>query len=109
MKIKNRDIRMYVMAYNEASQERLEMKFSTLFKFQKNMKKISDINELINDTLREINEKYEDAASRQEEFEALGEVENDVDIQMIPLSEFDGVTCSNKFMAAIYFMIDEDK
>ena len=112
MKLTNREVRFRIINYNKVADEHVEMKCSTLYKFHRNIEKLNEVNEVINKTIREIEEKYNydpESQEIQKEFNELNDVENEVDIQMIPLSEFDGVTCSQQFMSAIFFMIDEDK
>ena len=48
MKLTNREVRFRIINYNKVADEHVEMKFSTLYKFHRNIEKLNEVNEVIN-------------------------------------------------------------
>ena len=118
MKIKNLDIRASIVGYSNASSKDLEIPFTTIYKIRKNMSKLEAASKPIDLTLKDIinkytetdnqgNTVYKDKTKLEEEIRKVEDIETEVEIDMIPISEFGDIKVSPAFMNAIYFMLKD--
>ena len=109
MKLKNKDMKFYIGTYAKATQDTsLDINILVLYKIRKNFQKIEDALKPYGDTVKEIVEKSKDNIEIAEGISKLGEVEVDVDIEKISITEFgDDVKTSPPFVNSIFFMLKD--
>ena len=110
MKLKNKDMKFYIGTYAKAAQDMSpDINILVLYKIRKNFQKIEDALKPYGDTVREIAEKNgNDLVKIKADLDQLGEVEVDVDIEKISITEFgDDVKTSPPFVNSIFFMLED--
>lgn len=104
----------------EATKE-LSLPIKTMFFLQKNLKKIVEAGREIEDARKLILEKYgtldqekgiytfDDVEEVNKEIQSLFEIVQDIELYIIPLSDFGDINVSAQQMEMLFFMIDDEE
>lgn len=110
MKLTNGQIHNYYVNYNNVNKEKTEIPFITMYKIRKNIQKLEVADKPISDTIHDIVVKFNGDTKNLElnkELAKLSDVETEVEVEKIPVSEFKDVSVSPQFMEAIFFMLED--